>query len=468
MKTKILLVDDDKMILKLYKEYFAKYFEINTSISGKDALKIIRDGFQPDIIISDQIMPEMTGSQFLALTKQFLPDSIRILLTADENVKSLVEATNQASAFMYLIKPVREVELIQSVNLAINKIKENRTLQDLNFKIQKLSDNKQLSSLHTPVQADDLMINTIFELNGFQGNYFYNHFKNMLELGQHFIGELKISQEEYYNLFRIVLHYHIMMETVPMRLRFKILELVENSEQEILKNAIKSYFENLVQKHKSNQILSFLTIFEHYDGTGFPNGLRGGQIPITSQIFLLCNIYHHFIYEFPIENIKDRFIIQKFNYRYDIAIEKQKRAIKYIMENNKWFDPGLYDIFRFTIKDNKNELFLPKRENRIIDNLDYIPSFELVFNELEELQYKESKLPELSIEGENTYIIKSLPPNQLTVGMVLNQDIFTKNGIVVVRAGAKINAQLLGNIIALFEKRQLKDIDKIEVKIPAK
>ena len=468
MKTKILLVDDDKMILKLYKEYFAKHFEINTAMSGKDALKIIRDGFQPDIIISDQIMPEMTGSQFLALTKQILPDSIRILLTADENVKSLVEATNQASAFMYLIKPVREVELIQSVNLAINKISENRTMQDLNLTIQRLADSRQALALHTPMQAEDLMIKTILELNAFQGNYFYNHFRNILELGSYFIDDFKLTKDEYYELFRVTLHYHIMMESIPVRLRFKILELVENSEQEILKNAIKSHFERLLQREDSNQIVSFFTIYEHYDGTGFPNGLQGGEIPIVSQIFLLCNIYHHFIYEIPIDNIKDRFIIQKFNYRYDVAMERQKRGIKFIMDNNKWFDPGLYDIFRFTIKDNKNELFLPRRENRIIDNLDYIPSFEVVFNELEELQDKESKLPELSIEGDNIYIIKSIPPNQLAVGMVINQDIFTKNGIVVVRTGAKVNAQMLGNIIALFEKKQLKNIDKIDVKIPAK
>ena len=467
MKTKILLVDDDKMILKLYKEYFAKYFDIKSSMSGKDALKIVSDGFQPDIIIADQIMPEMTGSQFLALTKQIFPDSIRILLTADENVKSLVEATNQAGAFMYLIKPVREVELIQAVNLAINKIKENRTIQDLKLKIQKLANNKQSISLHTPAQAEDLMIDTILRLNAFQGNYFYNHFKNILELGQHFITELKLGQDQYYELFRITLRYHIMMESIPTRLRFRILELVENSEQEVLKNKIKSHFEKLKQRQDSNQISSFSHIYEHYDGTGFPDALHGGQIPIVAQIFLICNIYHHFIYEFPTENVKDRFIIQKFNYRYDIAVERQKRGIKFIMDNNKWFDPGLYDIFRFTIKDNKNELFLPKRENKIIDNLDYIPSFEVVFNELETLQDKESKLPEFSVEGEITYLIKSLPPSQLSVGMVLNQDIFTKNGIVVARAGTKINAQFLGNIVALFEKKQLKNIDIIDVKIPA-
>lgn len=464
MKTKILLVDDDIMILKLYQEYFAKHFEIQIAISGHDALKLIRDGFSPDIIIADQIMPEMAGSQFLALTKQILPDSIRILLTADENVKSLVEAMAQSSAFLYLIKPVKEVELIQAVNLATQKINTNRNINELNSRIQLLTKGNQ-KVFYTPTQAYDIMIEAILKLNAFCGNYFYNHFRNMLELGQYFVQELRLSNEHYYELFKIILNYHIMMESIPARLRYKIPDLITNGEKDVLQNSIIEYFKQLELNLESDQIISFLNIYEHYNGTGFPNSTEGSQIPIDSQIFFLCNLFHHFIYELPYEDIKTRFTTKVFYYRYDIAFEKQKRAIKFIMDNNKWFDPTLYDIFRFTIKDNRNELFLPKRENRIVENLDYIPSFEIIFSELEELQYKESKLPELSIEGENTYIIKSLPPNQLTVGMVLNQDIYTKNGIVVVRAGAKINAQLLGNIAALYEKRQLKDLDNIEVKI---
>lgn len=89
---KILFVDDDKLLLDMYALKFSKNgFEVKVAEGSLDALKIIRDGFEPDILLIDLVMPGMDGIELLStlrkdnlikktvvimLTNQGLPDDI--------------------------------------------------------------------------------------------------------------------------------------------------------------------------------------------------------------------------------------------------------------------------------------------------------------------------------------------------------------------------------------------------------
>ena len=71
-----------------------------------------------DIIISDQRMPQMSGTEFLSLTAQRYPDIIRIILTGYTDVEDLVEAINSGKVFKYVTKPWDDEQLKQVVRQA--------------------------------------------------------------------------------------------------------------------------------------------------------------------------------------------------------------------------------------------------------------------------------------------------------------------------------------------------------------
>jgi len=65
-KPKLLLVDDEKMLLELYSLRLVKEgFDIVTCPSAEKALAILKEGYEPDVILFDITMPEMSGYEFL-------------------------------------------------------------------------------------------------------------------------------------------------------------------------------------------------------------------------------------------------------------------------------------------------------------------------------------------------------------------------------------------------------------------
>ena len=461
---KLLLVDDDQMILKLYKRYFEKHFEVTTATSAEEALNLIRNKkYNPEVILSGQVMPGISGSEFLSIISNSHPNSIRILMTANSEPSKIIPIVNQAKAFMFLIKPIKEIDLVQSINLAFKHYKlqlENQLL------IKKLKEqNIKLTNELTSSNAGNL--NTMFEiilgLKVFKGNYFYNHFEGVVKLSNYFITELKLPASYKNTLLKITLYYELMNLTFPSRLAYTNPFTLE--EQDKL-NYIR-YFTTFIEKVSNfTPFPVFEQIWEHADGSGIPNGLKIDKISLESQIFQISNLYFHILYELPNKDLVSKFTQKNFKYRYENAFDKMKKAQKYILENMKWFNDDLINVFRFAIKENKIDVFLPVRENMEIENNDYLPEFEAFLKELEEYKEKEQNAPEIVHEGDNSYIIKNLPPHQLAIGMIINQNIVTTQNVPVAKPGTKITGNLLENIHNLYEKKKLKNAETIEVKIP--
>lgn len=80
----ILFVDDDKFLLDMYAVKFSKNnFDVHTSLNPEEALKKIRDGFEPDILLLDIVMPGMDGIELLSIIRKenLLKNSVIIILT---------------------------------------------------------------------------------------------------------------------------------------------------------------------------------------------------------------------------------------------------------------------------------------------------------------------------------------------------------------------------------------------------
>jgi len=128
-KNKLLIVDDEVDNLDLLYRIFHHSYQILRAKNGFEALAILEG--EPDIgvIISDQRMPMMSGTELLSQVAEIYPDTLRIILTAHTDVHDLVEAINQSKVFKYITKPYRVEELVQVIQQAteIHKLLKSRT-----------------------------------------------------------------------------------------------------------------------------------------------------------------------------------------------------------------------------------------------------------------------------------------------------------------------------------------------------
>lgn len=104
-KPKMLVVDDEPDNLDLLYRTFRRDFNVLRSDSGVHALEVLKQEGEVAVIISDQRMPEMKGTEFLSKTVPQFPDTVRIILTGFTDVEDLVEAINSGQVYKYITKP---------------------------------------------------------------------------------------------------------------------------------------------------------------------------------------------------------------------------------------------------------------------------------------------------------------------------------------------------------------------------
>ena len=119
MKDKILLVDDDEMVLAGLKRQLRNHFSIDTALSGEEALQRVQESGPYAVIVSDYMMPGMNGIEFLSYVKKSDPDTVRMMLTGTADMPTAIRAVNEGSIFQFHPKPCPADTLCQAIESAI-------------------------------------------------------------------------------------------------------------------------------------------------------------------------------------------------------------------------------------------------------------------------------------------------------------------------------------------------------------
>lgn len=141
IKGKIVVVDDERIVTSAFKtllkvEGFSDAHFFN---SPKDALDYLKDN-QPDLVISDFLMPEMNGLEFLSEVKKLYPEVSKILLTGYADKENAIKAINEIGLYRYIEKPWNNDDLIINIK---NGIERSYLLSELRQKIFELEDAKK-------------------------------------------------------------------------------------------------------------------------------------------------------------------------------------------------------------------------------------------------------------------------------------------------------------------------------------
>lgn len=126
-KLKVFLVDDDTFLLNMYSLKFGKNgFEVTTSQGGADALKKLKDGYVPDVVLLDIIMPGMDGIALLTeiRAEKLIPNASLIMLTNQSDTGD-IEHTKELGIDGYIVKATSiPSEVIDDVIEIYNKKKK--------------------------------------------------------------------------------------------------------------------------------------------------------------------------------------------------------------------------------------------------------------------------------------------------------------------------------------------------------
>jgi response regulator RpfG family c-di-GMP phosphodiesterase len=110
----ILAVDDEPANLRMLERLFRREHRVLTANSGEEALALLQKE-HVSLIITDQRMPGMTGTEMLRESMQSSPDSIKIILTGYTDVSALTEAINTTRVYKFVSKPWDPTALKQTV-----------------------------------------------------------------------------------------------------------------------------------------------------------------------------------------------------------------------------------------------------------------------------------------------------------------------------------------------------------------
>lgn len=118
MKHTILAVDDEPANLRMLERLFHREYRILTANSGEEALEILQ---REDIslILTDQRMPGMTGTDLLRESLNTSPDAVKIILTGYTDIEALIDAINTSRIHKYMSKPWDPLVLRETVREAI-------------------------------------------------------------------------------------------------------------------------------------------------------------------------------------------------------------------------------------------------------------------------------------------------------------------------------------------------------------
>jgi response regulator RpfG family c-di-GMP phosphodiesterase len=132
-QSKVLYVDDEEINLINFREVLCDDFEIFTALSGEEALTILEREPDMALLVTDQRMPGMKGTELLTRSRDLSPQTERIIITGYTDPQDIIAAINEGHIYRYILKPWNVDDLRITISQAVERYqlkKQNRTLME--------------------------------------------------------------------------------------------------------------------------------------------------------------------------------------------------------------------------------------------------------------------------------------------------------------------------------------------------
>ncbi|MBX2880201.1 MAG: response regulator [Granulosicoccus sp.] len=316
LKGSILCVDDEAQILTSLKRLFRRAgHSVHLANSAAEGLEFLKEN-QVDLVISDMRMPEMDGNAFLTRVATEWPHTVRMLLTGYSDMESTVGAINNGSIYRYIAKPWDDQDILVTVQSALETkhlrdertrlieltSRQNEELQELNSSLEqkvearttelKNAVEKLATSNDQIKQAYSDSIAVFSRLINIREGEGSAHGERIAELADLVAQDLQLDDD-----FRQDLNYAALLHDIgKMGLSDELFKTPQSS--------LSDEQRELYEQHSVNGEAILLSLgplsaasamirshHEQYGGGGFPDQLKGDEIPLGARILSVVNDY---------------------------------------------------------------------------------------------------------------------------------------------------------------------------------
>ena len=288
---RIMLVDDEIAICELLsKRLAAEEFSCRTCESGAEALLYLqREPF--DVVISDLKMPGMTGLALLEKVRSEFPHTGFIVATGVDDLGVGIEAMKRGAAD-YLVKPFDPEAVVRSVHGAIEKRRLELELQTYRQGLEELVEQRtrQLQAAMRRVEITyDETLEALAASLDLRDDETAGHSRRVTRYSLEIAQAMGCSPEQLKQIVRGAYRHDIGKIGIPDSILLKPGKL--SAEQRVIMESHARIGYELVARiaFLAGAAEIVLTHQERYDGTGYPQGLVGDEIPLGSRIFAVAD-----------------------------------------------------------------------------------------------------------------------------------------------------------------------------------
>ena len=306
---RILCVDDEANILSALRRLFRQNgYQISVAGGGAEGLQIL-DTQEFDLIISDMRMPEMDGARFLEQVFKRYPGTVRILLTGYADIASTIEAVNKGQIYRYVSKPWNDQELLLIVRQALDlkalqreklrlealTARQNEELKALNLSLEEKvqARTQELALANEKLKGSFItsvkVFSNLIELR--EGNL-AGHSRRVADLARKIANKLGMTPRETQDVFLAGLLHDIGKIGLSDHVLAKAVTQMSGED-------LGAYRKHPVKGEQSLMALEDLrgaakiirAHHERFDGQGYPDALAGLTISLGARVLAVANDY---------------------------------------------------------------------------------------------------------------------------------------------------------------------------------
>ena len=347
----VLYIEDDKNLLEDTSEILEDYFQcLDTAINGQDALEkyhnyFKKHGYYYDLIITDINMPIMDGEQLITQIESINVNQVIIVVSAYNESSRLIKLI-QSGITNFVLKPVDANQLISMLHKTCKNIFAQKKLTSyyelLNTTNEHLDN--QVKDLSKEILATQrLSVETIGNMVESYDDDTGSHVKRIEAYTELMMDNISTTPQNsntkeivafsslLHDIGKLVIPKHILQK--PSSLNYEEFEIIKTHAKlggEILLKANED-FKKEFGKDSYFKIASDIAFYHHekYDGTGYPCGLKGNEIPECARIVAIVDAY---------DALRSKRV-----YKDNFSHKKAMKIIK--KQKNISFDPYFVEIF---------------------------------------------------------------------------------------------------------------------------
>lgn len=294
MTTRILVVDDEFLITKSIERLLSEEnIEVLTETDPVAACELLKSEII-DILITDQMMPKMSGLELIKHFQIESPETIIILMSAYTDYQVMRKAINECHVFYFIQKPWSPDELLNAIQMAIH-VKQEKHHTDQIIKSYLINNDRWMEALEEEeVQSKENVTSVVAAFKKIievKDKELYIHSMRVADVGAKFAAYLRLDPlaieatrraGEFHDLGKIVIKDRILYKESKLSAdEFEEMKVHPSVGAEVLReiDALKDVAEIVEQHH------------ERFDGEGYPKGLRGNEIRIEAKIISISDAF---------------------------------------------------------------------------------------------------------------------------------------------------------------------------------